>query len=78
MTSGDGTFIGSDLKMGIRILNNRQTKNSLGALSLLTDGQLNKSNDYTQLIQTLLEGIHILEVLHFLKRNHFIRMKNKQ
>ncbi len=46
MTSRGGTVIGSGLKMGIRILNNRQTKNSLGALFLLTDGQLNKSDDY--------------------------------
>jgi hypothetical protein len=52
-----GTFIGSGLEMGIQILNNRQTKNPLGALLLLTDGQDNNRHDYTQLMQTLPEDI---------------------
>jgi len=57
ITDGGGTFIGSGLEMGIQILNSRQTKNPLGALLLLTDGQDNKKHDYTQLMQTLPENI---------------------
>lgn len=52
-----GTYIGSGLQMGIQILNNRQTKNPLGALLLLTDGQDNNPHDYSQLMQTLPEDI---------------------
>jgi hypothetical protein len=57
ITSGGGTFIGSGLEMGIQILNNRQTKNPLGALLLLTDGQDNETHDYSQLMGALPEGV---------------------
>ncbi len=43
--------------MGINLLTSRQTKNPLGALLLLTDGQDNQKHDYSQLMRTLPEGI---------------------
>ncbi len=43
--------------MGIDLFRNRQTKNPLSALLLLTDGQDNQQHDYTQLMGTLTEGI---------------------
>lgn len=46
--------------MGIGIFNNRRTKNPLGAMLLLTDGQDNQTHDYTALMQTLPGGV----VLH--------------
>lgn len=55
--SGGRTFIGCGLQMGIQLLNNRQTKNPLGALLLLTDGQDNNLHDYSQLMETLPEDI---------------------
>ncbi|CAF1038571.1 unnamed protein product [Rotaria sp. Silwood1] len=57
ITDGGGTYIGSGLQMGINLLINRQTKNPLHALLLLTDGQDNDSHDYTQLMQTLPSGV---------------------
>ena len=57
ISSHGGTFIGSGLQMGVQMLNNRQTKNPLGALLLLTDGQDNRSHDYNPLMQTLPDDI---------------------
>ncbi|CAF3178743.1 unnamed protein product [Rotaria socialis] len=51
--SRGGTYIGSGLQMGIRLLADRQTKNSLSAIFLLTDGQDNHCHDYTELMETL-------------------------
>ena len=42
--------------MGIDLLTRRQTKNPLGALLLLTDGQDNQRHDYTPMMQALPEG----------------------
>ncbi|CAF4673112.1 unnamed protein product, partial [Rotaria magnacalcarata] len=55
--SRGGTYIGSGLQMGIRLLGDRQTKNSLSAIFLLTDGRDNDRHDYTQLMQTLPSGV---------------------
>lgn len=52
-----GTYIGSGLEMAIRLLVNRQTKNPVGAMLLLTDGQDNQRHNYHQLMQTLPEGV---------------------
>ncbi|CAF4702353.1 unnamed protein product, partial [Rotaria magnacalcarata] len=38
-------------------LGDRQTKNSLSAIFLLTDGRDNDRHDYTQLMQTLPSGV---------------------
>lgn len=54
---GGGTHIGCGLEMGISLLISRQTKNPLGALLLLTDGQDGGGQDYSQLMRTLPEGI---------------------
>ncbi len=54
---GGGTYIGCGLQMGIDIFTSRQTKNPLGALLLLTDGQDNQEHDYSQLMDTLPEGV---------------------
>ncbi|CAM4754292.1 unnamed protein product [Rotaria magnacalcarata] len=54
---GGGTYIGQGLEMGINLFRTRQTKNPLSALLLLTDGQDNQTHDYTQLMQTLPEGV---------------------
>ena len=43
--------------MGINLFTSRQTKNPLGALLLLTDGQDNNEHDYSQVMQTLPEGV---------------------
>lgn len=43
--------------MGINLFNNRQTKNPLGALLLLTDGQDDRERDYSELMTTLPEGV---------------------
>ena len=56
MQVGSGTFIGCGLKMGIDLFVKRQTKNPLSALLLLTDGQDNKTHDYSQLMQRLPEN----------------------
>ncbi|CAF1185361.1 unnamed protein product [Adineta ricciae] len=53
IVDGGGTFIGCGLKMGIDLLKDRQTKNPIAALLLLTDGQDNRSHDYTELLSTL-------------------------
>ncbi|CAF0860364.1 unnamed protein product [Didymodactylos carnosus] len=42
INDGGGTYIGCGLHMGIKLFTNRQTKNPLGALLLLTDGQDNQ------------------------------------
>jgi secreted protein with Ig-like and vWFA domain len=55
--SSGGTYIGSGLQMGIDLLRQRQTKNPLAAILLLTDGQDNEKHDYTPLMQTLPEGV---------------------
>ncbi len=47
-----GTYIGCGLEKGIQIFTNRQTKNPVSALLLLTDGQDNDHHDYSQLMQT--------------------------
>ncbi|CAF4720030.1 unnamed protein product [Rotaria socialis] len=52
-----GTYIGQGLEMGINLFRTRQTKNPVSALLLLTDGQDNQTHDYTQLMQTLPEGV---------------------
>ncbi|CAF1184811.1 unnamed protein product [Adineta ricciae] len=52
-----GTYIGSGLEMGIGMLRNRRTKNPIGAMLLLTDGQDNQHHDYSQLMQTLPDGV---------------------
>ncbi|CAF2513196.1 unnamed protein product [Rotaria sp. Silwood2] len=57
ITDGGGTYIGSGLQMGINLLTDRQTKNPLNAVLLLTDGQDNDTHDYTQLMQTLPSGV---------------------
>lgn len=54
---GGGTYIGRGLEMGINHLRNRQTKNPISALLLLTDGQDNEQHNYTELMQTLPEGV---------------------
>jgi hypothetical protein len=43
--------------MGIDLFTGRQTKNPLGALLLLTDGQDNQVHDYSQLMETLPDGV---------------------
>jgi hypothetical protein len=43
--------------MGIHVFTSRETKNPLGALLLLTDGQDNIKHDYLQLMTTLPEGV---------------------
>ncbi|CAF1320341.1 unnamed protein product [Rotaria sordida] len=55
--AGGGTYIGSGLEMGIRMLINRRTKNPVGAMLLLTDGQDNQHHDYSQLMRTLPDGV---------------------
>ncbi|CAF4163048.1 unnamed protein product, partial [Adineta steineri] len=55
--AGAGTYIGSGLEAGINLLRSRQTKNPLGALLLLTDGQDNQKHNYSQLMSTLPERI---------------------
>lgn len=52
-----GTFIGSGLTMGIELFTSRQTKNPVGGLLLLTDGQDNEVHDYSNLMETLPEGV---------------------
>ncbi|CAF4644428.1 unnamed protein product [Rotaria sp. Silwood1] len=52
-----GTFIGCGLSMGIELFTNRQTKNPVGGLLLLTDGQDNQVQDYSNLMKTLPEGV---------------------
>ena len=54
---GGGTYIGCGLEMGIDLFTSRRTKNPLGALLLLTDGQDNQTHDYSQLMQRLPQGI---------------------
>lgn len=54
---GGGTNIGCGLEMGINLLTSRQTKNPLGAMLLLTDGQDGGAQDYAQLMRTLPEGV---------------------
>jgi secreted protein with Ig-like and vWFA domain len=54
---GGGTNIGCGLKMGIDLFTSRQTENPLGALLLLTDGQDSRKHDYSQLMETLPEGV---------------------
>ena len=48
-----GTYIGSGLNMAIQLLNNRRTKNPVGTLLLLTDGQDNQFHDYTAIMRGL-------------------------
>ncbi|CAF3993881.1 unnamed protein product, partial [Rotaria sordida] len=55
--AGGGTYIGCGLEMGINLFTSRRTKNPLGALLLLTDGQDNLQHDYSQLMETLPEGV---------------------
>ncbi|CAF4810720.1 unnamed protein product, partial [Rotaria sp. Silwood2] len=55
--AGGGTYIGSGLEMGIRMFTSRRTNNPLGAMLLLTDGQDNQHHDYSQLMQTLPDGV---------------------
>jgi hypothetical protein len=43
--------------MGIDMFIRRQTKNPLGALLLLTDGQDGQTYNYSQLMKTLPEGV---------------------
>ena len=43
--------------MGIDLFANRQTKNPLSAMLLLTDGQDNQNHDYSPLMETLPEGV---------------------
>jgi hypothetical protein len=57
ISDGGGTYIGCGLQMGINLFTSRQTKNPLGALLLLTDGQDNQTHDYSQLMTTLPEGV---------------------
>lgn len=52
-----GTFIGCGLQMGIELFTNRLTKNPVGALLLLTDGQDNQVQNYSNLIGTLPECV---------------------
>ncbi|CAF2734931.1 unnamed protein product [Rotaria sp. Silwood2] len=52
-----GTFIGCGLSMGIELFTNRQTKNPVGGLLLLTDGQDNQVQDYSNLMKTLPESV---------------------
>lgn len=52
-----GTYIGCGLEKGIEIFTNRQTKNPVSALLLLTDGQDNEVHDYSQLMQTCPEDV---------------------
>ncbi|CAF1272589.1 unnamed protein product [Adineta steineri] len=52
-----GTFIGCGLSMGIELFASRQTKNPVGGLLLLTDGQDNQVHDYSNLMNTLPEGV---------------------
>ena len=53
MDVGGDTFIGAALQMGIHLLNQRQTKNPLTGLLLLTDGVDTKKHDYFRLIHQL-------------------------
>ncbi|CAF0847194.1 unnamed protein product [Didymodactylos carnosus] len=53
LKDGGGTYIGSGLTMAIDQLRNRQTKNLLSSILLLTDGQDNQPHDYSQLMQGL-------------------------
>ncbi len=57
ISDGGGTYIGCGLQMGINLFTSRQTKNPLGALLLLTDGQDNQTHDYSQLMGTLPDGV---------------------
>ena len=43
--------------MGIDVLRQRRTRNPLGAMLLLTDGQDNQAHDYTSLMESLPDGI---------------------
>ncbi|CAF3369228.1 unnamed protein product [Rotaria sp. Silwood2] len=52
-----GTYIGSGLEMSIRMLTSRRTKNPVGAMLLLTDGEDNQYHDYSQLMRTLPDGV---------------------
>lgn len=52
-----GTYIGSGLKMGIDVFLQRRTRNPLGAMLLLTDGQDNTQHEYSSLMETLPDGI---------------------
>lgn len=52
-----GTYIGCGLQMGIDTFIRRETKNPIGALLLLTDGQDNSSHDYSPLMRILPEGV---------------------
>ncbi|CAF4342476.1 unnamed protein product, partial [Adineta steineri] len=57
--SQGGTYIGSGIQLGIDLLRQRQTKNPLGAILVLTDGQDNDHHDYTSLMETLPEGVQL-------------------
>ncbi|CAF4891547.1 unnamed protein product [Rotaria sp. Silwood1] len=57
ISSEGGTYIGSGLQMGIDLVVNRQTKNPLAALLVLTDGHDNQEHNYTQIMSTLPEGV---------------------
>ncbi|CAF2652620.1 unnamed protein product [Rotaria sp. Silwood2] len=57
LSGGGGTYIGCGLQMGINLFISRQTRNPLGALLLLTDGQDDKKHDYSQMMGTLPEGV---------------------
>jgi len=52
-----GTYIGCGLQKGIEMFTNRQTKNPISALLLLTDGQDNINCDYSQLMRTFPEDV---------------------
>jgi hypothetical protein len=57
VNASGGTFIGCGLKMGIELFTSRQTKNPVGGLLLLTDGQDSTTHDYSNLMETLPEGV---------------------
>lgn len=57
ISSRGETFIGSGLQMAVQMFNNRQMKNPLGALLLLTDGRDSRPHDYNPIMQTLPDDI---------------------
>ncbi|CAF3222183.1 unnamed protein product [Rotaria sp. Silwood2] len=54
---GFSTDIGGGLEMGIEVLRRRQTKNPIGALFLLTDGQDDEVHDYSDIMERLPRGV---------------------
>ncbi|CAM4961865.1 unnamed protein product [Rotaria socialis] len=54
---GFSTNIGCGLEMGIELFRNRDTKNPVSALFLLTDGKDDEPQDYSHIIRRLPQGV---------------------